>query len=126
MPVNELKPSNALQRKLSVLAVSGCLLLTLPLYANADHKGTDGENLLRMCRGANKVQALGVMCYSYVNGYLDTAHHFGKVHDCFKDSDKEMVPSMLEIWLQAHPDQLKAPAPEILNKAFAANYPCRK
>jgi hypothetical protein len=103
------------------------MLLPLPLTAAANpHKGNDGEALLRMCKGADKVRALGVMCHSYVNGYLDTAQHYGKGRFCLKPSDKELVPPMLVLWFNAHPEQLSEPAPEVLSKVFAANFPCKK
>jgi hypothetical protein len=99
----------------------------LPLAAQASlQRASDGQALLRMCKGAEKVRALGVMCHSYVNGYLDTAGHYGKARFCLKDGDRELVPPMLVLWFNAHPEQLKEPAPEVLAKVFAANFPCRK
>lgn len=104
-------------------------LLAVALHAispSANAANNDGESLLKMCKGANKVRALGVMCYSYINGYLDTAGHYGKAPFCFKDSDKELVPPMLELWFKSHPEQLKRPTAEVLSKVFTANFPCRK
>jgi hypothetical protein len=86
----------------------------------------DGQALLQMCKGADKVRALGVMCHSYINGYLDSASYYGKGRHCLKDADKELIPPMLVLWLNAHPEQLKEPAPEVLGKVFAANFPCKK
>lgn len=104
---------------------AAALPLSQPVHASTQAIN-DGQALLRMCKGADKVRALGVMCHSYVNGYLDTAEHYSKGHFCFKASDKELVPPMLVLWLNAHPEQLKVPAPEVLGKVFAANFPCKK
>ena len=108
-----------------LLAGLASVALSLPALAT-NQPVNDGQSLLRMCKGADKVRALGVMCHSYVNGYLDTALHFGKARFCLKASDKELVPPMLVLWFNSHPEQLKEPAPEVLDKVFAANFPCKK
>jgi hypothetical protein len=114
---------NSLARAIFVAA--GVSLVASPANASPN-KGRDGRALLQMCKGADKVRALGVMCHSYVNGYLDTVAQLGKSSFCFKETDKELVPPMLVLWLNAHPEQLTLPAPEVLSRVFAANYPCKK
>lgn len=93
--------------------------------ASTPHKPQNGDALLKMCRGAEKVRALGVMCHSYLSGYLDTASLYGKVKFCVKDSDKELIPPLLVAWLNAHPEALAKPAPEVINLTLTANFPCR-
>ncbi len=87
----------------------------------------DGSVILRMCKGADKVKALSVMCHSYLNGYIDGAHHFGKgkVAFCLGSGDKEKVPAALVAWIGANPDALKQAAGAVLDKALTANFPCQ-
>ena len=87
----------------------------------------DGSVILRMCKGADKVKALSVMCHSYLNGYIDAAHHFskGKVAFCLEGGDKEKAPSALVEWIDAHPEALKQPAGTVLQKALNERFPCK-
>jgi hypothetical protein len=87
----------------------------------------DGSVILRMCRGADKVKALSVMCHSYLNGYIDGAHHFGKgkVAFCLESGDKEQVPSALVAWIGANQAALKQPAGAVLQQALTASFPCK-
>ena len=87
----------------------------------------DGSVILRMCKGADKVKALSVMCHSYLNGYIDGAHHFskGKVAFCLGAGDKEKVPSALVAWIGANQAALKQPAGAVLQQALLASFPCK-
>jgi hypothetical protein len=87
----------------------------------------DGSVILRMCKGADKVKALSVMCHSYLNGYIDGAHHFGKgkVAFCLGAGDKEKVPSALVAWIDANQTALKQPAGAVLQQALTASFPCK-
>lgn len=86
----------------------------------------DGDGLLRMCRGADKVRALGVMCHSYLNGYIDAVAHYEKTPPfCVGPKDKERVPGELVSWLGLHPSAAKEPAPVVLRKALGERFPCR-
>ncbi len=87
----------------------------------------DGSVILRMCKGADKVKALSVMCHSYLNGYIDGAHHFGKgkVAFCLGSGDKEKVPSALVAWIGANPDALKQPAGAVLQQILTESFPCQ-
>lgn len=88
--------------------------------------GNDGSVILRMCKGADRVKALSVMCHSYLNGYIDAAHHFGKGKTafCLAGGDKEKAPAALVAWIDAHPDTLKQPAGAVLQQALTAQFPC--
>lgn len=90
-------------------------------------QGNDGSVILRMCKGADKVRALSVMCHSYLNGYLDGAHHYGKnkVAFCLAAGDKEKVPSALVEWIDAHLDAQKQPAGAVLQQVLTARFPCK-
>lgn len=119
-----IRPMKPVRSACSVLLLA-CMAASLPSVVSAA-QGRDGQALLQMCKGADKVRALGVMCHSYINGYLDGASYYGKGRYCFKDTDKELVPPMLVLWFNSHPEHLKIPAPEVLAKVFAANFPCKK
>ena len=88
----------------------------------------DGGALLRMCQGADKVRALGVMCHSYLNGYLDTVSTYEKrgLPFCIGMAEKERVPGELVSWIRLHPDAEKEPAPAVLKKALIERFPCRR
>jgi hypothetical protein len=107
----------------------GCLaaMLAAPALAEPGHSVQSGEGLMKMCNGADKVKMLGMMCHSYLNGYLDTSMHnrIGKPF-CLGTGDKQGLPVKVVTWLNAHPDHLKKPAPEALGKLLAENYPCKK
>lgn len=123
----------SLQTSLAALALMTCAA-SGPVageQANAgksnDIKGNDGSVLLRMCKGADKVRALSVMCHSYLNGYLDAAHFFGKVGKtgfCLGAGDKEKVPNALVEWIGAHPESQSQPAGAVLQKALGERFPC--
>ena len=87
----------------------------------------DGCVILRMCKGADKVKALSMMCHSYLNGYIDAAHHFGKgkAAFCLEGGDKEKAPTALVAWIEAHPDTLHHPAGAVLQKALSEQFPCK-
>lgn len=89
--------------------------------------GNDGSVILRMCKGADKVRALSVMCHSYLNGYLDAAQHYGKgkAAFCLAEGDKERLPAALVDWIGAHPESAKQPAGQVLEQALKARFPCK-
>jgi hypothetical protein len=101
-------------------------LLSAPADASAPH-GNDGSVILRMCQGADQVKTLSVMCHSYLNGYIDAAHHYGKAKAafCLDANDKKIAPGVLVEWLGAHPESLTQPAPEVLQKALTEKFPCK-
>lgn len=90
-------------------------------------QGNDGSVILRMCKGADKVRALSVMCHSYLNGYIDASQHFGrgKAAFCLGEGDKEKAPDALVTWLSAHPDAQSQPAGAAVQKALAERFPCQ-
>lgn len=109
-----------------------CLALAIPavsplaMSADSDYKGLDGNAILRMCQGADKVRALSVMCHNYLNGYLDAAHHFNaKPGFCLGAGDKENLPNGLVDWLRQNPDKQKLPAGEAVEQALKALHPCK-
>lgn len=87
--------------------------------------GNDGSVVLRMCKGADKVKALSVMCHSYLNGFMDGAHHYGKVGYCLEGGDKEKAPGALVDWITAHPEAQSQPAGLVLHKALSEKFPCK-
>ena len=90
--------------------------------------GNDGSIVLRMCKGADKVKALSVMCHSYLNGFMDGAHHYGKegkVSFCLGEGDREKAPAALIEWIGAHPDAVGQPAGTVLHKALTERFPCK-
>ncbi|OYY93230.1 MAG: hypothetical protein B7Y41_12985 [Hydrogenophilales bacterium 28-61-23] len=107
------------------------LLLTLlagvgPVQAG-EIQGNDGSVILRMCKGADQVRALSVMCHSYLNGYLDGARHYGKgkLAFCLAAGDKEKVPAALVDWIVAHPDAQKQAAGAVLHQMLMERFPCK-
>lgn len=113
------------------LRLPALLLITtvlLPCVAPARAAGNDGSVVLRMCRGADKVKALSVMCHSYLNGFMDGAHFYskgGKVGFCLADGDKEKVPAALVAWISDHPETQSQPAGAVLQKALTEKFPCK-
>lgn len=114
------------------MRVGGRLLLILGLtqagLATAAAPASDGSVVLRMCRGADKVKALSVMCHSYLNGFIDGAHYYakdGKVPFCLEDGDKEKVPQALVEWITAHGEAQSQPAGMVLHKALSEKFPCK-
>lgn len=90
--------------------------------------GNDGGMVLRMCRGADKVKALSVMCHSYLNGFMDGARHYGKdgkTPFCLGEGDKEKAPGALVDWIDAHPESQTQPAGAVLNKVLSERFPCK-
>ncbi len=110
--------------RVAYLLMSGGLT-AMPALAVAPMQ--DGSGLLRMCQGAEKVRALGVMCHSYLNGYLDTVAVYEKkaMPFCIAAKDKERLPTALVDWIRRHPAQEKVPAPQVLGKALAELHPCK-
>ena len=103
-------------------------LVLLACSGQAAASGSDGSVILRMCRGADKVKALSVMCHSYLNGFMDGAHHYskdGKASFCLGDGDKEKAPGALVDWITAHPEAQTQPAGAVLHKALAERFPCK-
>jgi hypothetical protein len=88
-------------------------------------RGNDGSVVLRMCKGADKVKALSVMCHSYLNGYLDAARHYGKPGFCLEDSDKEKAAAAVVEWIEAHPEAQSQPAGTVLTKALSEKFSCK-
>lgn len=88
----------------------------------------DGSVILRMCKGADRVKALSVMCHSYLNGYIDAAHFYGKgkASFCLAGGDKERAPGALVAWIDVHPQTLKLPAGAVLQQALTEVFPCGK
>jgi hypothetical protein len=99
--------------------------LIVPDALAAAPQGNDGSVVLRMCKGADKVKALSVMCHSYLNGYMDAARHYGKAGFCLGEGDKEKAPAALVAWITAHPDSQSQPAGSVLHKALAEHFPCK-
>ena len=107
-----------------LLAVPALLLPAPYTFAS----GNDGSVVLRMCRGADKVKALSVMCYSYLNGFMDGARYYskdGKVSFCLEGGDKEKAPGALVAWITAHPESQSQPAGAVLQKALSEHFPCK-
>lgn len=108
-------------------AVAVALTSTVALAGNTGHAIQTGEGLVKMCNGAEKVKMLGMMCHSYLNGYLDTALVYDQTpRFCLGAGDKQRLPTVVITWLNAHPGYLQRPAPEALAHVLADNYPCRK
>ena len=113
-------------RLLPALLCAGLVLPgAMPAQAGDAH-GKNGSVILRMCQSADKVKALSVMCHSYLDGYLDAAQHYapGKTGYCLTDDDRKRVPAAAIEWIGAHPESLKQPAGEVLQKALTAHFPC--
>lgn len=87
----------------------------------------DGSVILRMCKGADKVKALSMMCHSYLNGYIDAAHHYGrgKAAFCLEAGDKEKVPGKLVAWIDSHHEAMTQPAGAVLQNALTELFPCK-
>jgi len=110
----------------AVLSVWGGLLCAAPAQAGGLH-GKDGSVILRMCQSADRVKTLSVMCNSYLDGYLDAAHHYasGKPAFCLGDGDRKTLPGAVVAWIGAHPESLTQPAGAVVQKALAQRYPCK-
>jgi hypothetical protein len=104
--------------------------LGLSFFTDAQASSVQGKNgsvILRMCKSADTVKALSVMCHSYLDGYLDAAHHYGKGKStfCLADGDKKKLPGTLVAWIDAHPESLTQPAAEVLQQVLTARFPCK-
>ncbi len=114
-------------KKTIQLCLAVLALCATPSLA-AGKQGNDGSVLLRMCKGADKVRALSVMCHSYLNGYIDAARHYGKngrAGFCLEEGDKEKVPAALVDWIGAHPESQALPAGAVLQQALGERFPCK-
>ncbi|MFA5083472.1 MAG: Rap1a/Tai family immunity protein [Hydrogenophilaceae bacterium] len=112
--------------QLAAIAMAA-LALSGSVAATTEHSVQTGEGLMKMCNGADRIKMLGMMCHSYLNGYIDTASFYGKGgRFCLGSGDKQRLPVVVITWLNAHPDHLHKPAPEAIGKLLADNYPCRK
>jgi hypothetical protein len=109
-----------------ILSACAALLLLAPAHASDAH-GKNGSVILRMCKSADTVKMLSVMCRSYLDGYLEAAHHFnrGKLAFCLDADDKQKAPAELVAWIEAHPESLNRPAGEVLQKSLTERFPCR-
>ncbi|MDD5389982.1 MAG: Rap1a/Tai family immunity protein [Gallionellaceae bacterium] len=108
-------------------------LACLPLLAAAGTApGRTGDAILKMCQGAERVQALSVMCHNYLNGFLDATAWDGKREGkggakfCLGAGDKERIPTTLVAWMKAHPDALKQESGEALHRMLSDSFPCGK
>jgi hypothetical protein len=105
-----------------------CALTGIPSALAGTSPGNDGGMILRMCRGADKVKALSVMCHSYLNGFMDGARYYAKddkLTFCLMDGDKEKVSGVLVDWIAAHPESQTQPAGAVLQKALSEHFPCK-
>jgi len=111
---------------LAILTAWGGLSFSVPAQAS-DVQGKNGSVILRMCKGADTVKALSVMCHSYLDGYIDSAHHYGKgkAAFCLAPDDRRKASGALVEWIEAHPESLKQPAVEVLQKALTERFPCK-
>jgi len=110
----------------AILSVWLGLFFCAPAQARELH-GKNGSVILRMCKSADTVKALSVMCHSYLDGYIDAAHHYGKgkAAFCLDARDRNVAPGALGEWIDAHPESLTQPAAEVLQKALAERFPCK-
>jgi hypothetical protein len=110
----------------AILSASISLFLFVQAQAS-DFQEKNGSVILRMCKSADKVLTLSVMCNSYIEGYIDAAHQYGKgkVAFCLEDDDRKKAPGSLVEWIGAHPESLNQPAAEVLQKALAERFPCK-
>ena len=93
----------------------------------SDYQAKNGSVILRMCKSADKVKTLSVMCHSYLDGYIDAAHHYGKgkAEFCLDDHDRMKATRALVAWIGAHPESLTQPAGEVMQQALTAHFPCK-
>ena len=109
----------------AVLWMAAALVCGMPAHASETH-AKNGSVILRMCKSADVVKALSVMCHSYLDGYLDAARHFekGRVVFCLSEDDRKRAAAAVVEWIEAHPQSLDQPAAEVLQRALAARFPC--
>jgi len=115
---------------LRFLAAILSLWVGLFLVVDAQASGSQEKNgsvILRMCKSADRVKTLSVMCHSYLDGYIDAAHHYGKgkAAFCLDDHDRMKAPRALVAWIGAHPESLTQPAGEVMQQALTAHFPCK-
>jgi len=110
----------------TLLSVWLGLFFCVPAQASELH-GRNGSVILRMCKSADTVKTLSVMCHSYLDGYIDAAHHYGKgkAAFCLDARDRNVAPRALVEWIDAHPESLTQPAVKVLQQALAARFPCK-
>jgi hypothetical protein len=118
--------SIAINTLLAPAILSAALFLCASAQAG-DTPGTDGSVILHMCKGADSVKMLSVMCLSYINGYADAAHYYGKgkAAFCLGTDERRQAPGMVVKWIEAHPHALTEPAAEVLQKALTAQFSCK-
>jgi len=112
------------------LAAILSLWVGLFLVVDAQASGSQDKNgsvILRMCKSADRVKTLSVMCHSYLDGYIDAAHHYGKgkAAFCLDDHDRMKAPRALVAWIGSHPESLTQPAGEVMQQALTAHFPCK-
>ncbi|MBU1225021.1 MAG: hypothetical protein KKA22_11220 [Gammaproteobacteria bacterium] len=102
------------------------LFFCVPAQASDLH-GKNGSVILRMCKSADTVKTLSVMCHSYLDGFIDAAHHYGKgkAAFCLDARDRNVAPGTLVEWIDAHPESLTQPAAEVMQQALTARFPCK-
>jgi len=110
----------------AILSVCLGLYFYMPTHASELH-GKNGSVILRMCKSADTVKTLSVMCHSYLDGFIDAAHHYGKgkAAFCLDARDRNVAPGALVEWIDAHPESLTQPAAEVMQQALAARFPCK-
>lgn len=92
--------------------------------SGAEGPAQSGASLLAMCKGADRVRTLAVMCHSYVNGFIDAAGLYGKPAYCLSAADHSRVPGAISDWLGANQGYLKQPAAVALHKTLSESFPC--
>lgn len=100
--------------------------LVVSASAQAAPPASDGSMLLRMCKAAGKVEALGVMCHSYLNGYLEAVHQYAPSRYCLGEHDREHIPDDLSKWIEAHPASKTEAAGKALDGFLNETFSCRK
>lgn len=110
----------------AVLWMGAALVLGVPAHASETHS-KNGSVILRMCKSADRVKSLSVMCHSYLDGYIDASMHHGKSRPpfCLVDADRKRASGEVVAWIEAHHESLNQPAVEVLQKALAEAFPCK-
>lgn len=114
-------------RKFIVLTA---LLACLPSLAPAAAPERSGEDVLRMCQGAERIRGLSVMCHNYLSGYIDASTYEvrrrgNRAGFCLGDGDRERLPVALVDWMQKNPDAKKLLAGEMLHRMLGERFPCK-
>jgi hypothetical protein len=109
-----------------ILSVWGGLFLFVDAQAS-EVQGKNGSVILRMCKSAESVKMLSVMCHGYLDGYLDASQHYGKgkAAFCLESDDRKKAPGVLVEWIEARPGSLNQPAAEVMHQALTAHFPCK-